>query len=134
MAGSLTTVLLRDDGNAVIFGRNTEGQAEVPERPDGTRYVPGREGGSHRSYSASRVTTHSYSVLEHPKNYMRRSKALTELPKRPQVRQDQPDARPVYVIAQREGGVPRDLTLLRPGGVRSLYHLSGLKPDESIHL
>ena len=35
-AGHYHTVLLRDDGEAIAFGRAVDGQCSVPERPRGT--------------------------------------------------------------------------------------------------
>ena len=45
-AGAYHSVLLRDDGEAVAFGRNTHGEGTVPERPVGTRYIAAAAGDS----------------------------------------------------------------------------------------
>ena len=46
-AGESHSLLLRDDGEAVAFGDNGDGQCTVPLRPAGTRYVAAAAGYEH---------------------------------------------------------------------------------------
>ena len=46
-AGGTHSVLLRDDGQAVAFGRNEDQQCNIPALPAGVRYVACTAGASH---------------------------------------------------------------------------------------
>ena len=46
-AGAAHAVLIRDDGAAVAFGENDDGQCDVPALPAGRRYMAAAAGKAH---------------------------------------------------------------------------------------
>ena len=57
-AGGWHSVLLREDGEAVAFGRGDEQQCSVPVPPAGTRYVAVAAGGWHTVRAEHGFVTH----------------------------------------------------------------------------